>query len=675
MSYTQHRAKAHELATSPRWVGRGGDFWPALAAMGLSSAFAAFFLRLWEAHPSLPVDDRRRDVSVNMMWVKGMIEHGWTLSNSNLGAPFAQRNYDFPVVDTLHFAVMKAIGFLTSDAGLVLNIYFLLGFPLVALVTFLVLRHFGVSRATGIVCATLFCLLPDHFLRGEAHLTLSSYYVIPVAGYLMLAVMGGNPLFAKRTDTHGGALRQWLTRRSLTTVAFCGLIGAADLYYAAFTVMLITAAALLRSLSSRRRQPLAVGAVLVATIGAIVALQLTPAVLYGIVHGRNQAVASRDPAQSEYYSLNLTHLVLPIANHRLGPFAELERDYRLGTGPAPFQRTVAPGEGPLDHLGLIDAIALLGLLGLTITMAVDERFKRRLPARLRDAGTLTTIALVISTTGGVSMLFALLVTPQLRAWGRMSVVIAFFCIFAVALCIDLLRRKLSGSGRGRAISYVLLGGLLVVGALDQTSDAMIPHYKRQAAEARSTSALVILVERSLPTGSRIFELPYERYPEPGSKGHRAAPNDSVLPYLYSKHLRWSYGAMAGRPADFAATLKDEPPELIAPKAVGAGFAGIWVDRFAFDNGAAAALEARLTRTIGSGPVRSRDGRYAFYDLRAYKSTLKVMESGHSSRKPAVSPNVGAAAPAIPRSVQRAKLDWHAWHLRRHQVTRVAHREP
>ena len=57
--------------------------------------------------------------------------------------------------------------------------------------------------------------------------------------------------------------------------------------------------------------------------------------------------------------------------------------------------------------------------------------------------------------------------------------------------------------------------------------------------------------------------------------------DQVHPYLHSDELRWSYGAMKGRPEDVGDDV--ESPS----QAAALGFAGVAIDRFGYaDNGAA-----------------------------------------------------------------------------------------
>ena len=131
---------------------------------------------------------------------------------------------------------MKLIGLFTSDAAVVVNVFFLLTFPLVGLAAYLVLRRLTVTPFVAIACSILYTLMPYHFYRGEMHLVLSAYYVVPLGAYLVLAVLGDRPLWGR-----------W--RLTLTTLALCAVIAfaSAGYYYAAFTVILVAAVAVIRA--------------------------------------------------------------------------------------------------------------------------------------------------------------------------------------------------------------------------------------------------------------------------------------------------------------------------------------------------------------------------------------------------------------------------------------------
>jgi phosphoglycerol transferase len=83
--------------------------------------------------------------------------------------------------------------------------------------------------------------------------------------------------------------------------------------------------------------------------------------------------------------------------------------------------------------------------------------------------------------------------------------------------------------------------------------------------------------------------------------------DHVRPYLHDHDLRWSYGAMKGRPEDLGDNV-DTPAEAKA-----AGYAGIEIDRFGYpDNGAA--IEAQVRQASRGRPIVSPNGRLVFYRL-------------------------------------------------------------
>ena len=184
-----------------------------------------------------PVDDTK----FYLMLVKGIIDHGWYLTNSSLGAPFGQQLYDYPQGgDNLSLLMIRGLALLSSNPALVANLFFLLTFALVSLSSYFVLRRLGVSAAVAAVVSVLFSLLPYHFFRGESQLLLSAYYSVPLSALPV-------PRAARRQgDVRGG-------RRSLATIGLCVVIGSANVYYATFALVLIVAATLVAAVLRRWR--------------------------------------------------------------------------------------------------------------------------------------------------------------------------------------------------------------------------------------------------------------------------------------------------------------------------------------------------------------------------------------------------------------------------------------
>src|SRR5205085_1170895 len=99
--------------------------------------------------------------------------------------------HDFPLVDNLHFLIIKLIGLAGASAALTLNLYYLLGFPLATLSALFVMRRVGVSVPIGLVASLLFTFLPYHFERGIWHLFLSAYYLVPLMVLVVVRIGQG----------------------------------------------------------------------------------------------------------------------------------------------------------------------------------------------------------------------------------------------------------------------------------------------------------------------------------------------------------------------------------------------------------------------------------------------------------------------------------------------------
>ena len=100
-------------------------------------------------------------------------------------------------------------------------------------------------------------------------------------------------------------------------------------------------------------------------------------------------------------------------------------------------------------------------------------------------------------------------------------------------------------------------------------------------EARHASdrAFVAAIDDVLPDGAAVFQVPVLDFPETIPPG-RMEDYDPLRAYLADTGtLRWSYGAVKGRPeADWQARVRDDVGLLGAlPGLLGLGFEGLWVD--------------------------------------------------------------------------------------------------
>jgi phosphoglycerol transferase len=370
-------------------------------------------------------------------------------------------------------------------------------------------------------------------------------------------------------------------------VAACLAIGSAAVYYAAFTLVLLAFAAVLAAVARRSRRPLVTAAVLGAAIVAALVVNFAPAVVDRVREGSNPAV-ERFAFETEVFSLRPLQLVLPVPDHRVDFLGDLTERY---------EKQIGVTEASFAALGVVGAVGLLVLLVTLLVAAVRPGPPAGDPL-LRYAAVSALVALLFGMTGGLAPVISYLISPQLHAWNRISVFIAFFALLAVALLVDRLRGP---------VAWAVAAALVVVGAFDQTTGAMTPRYAQVGREWKSDGAWVAEVDSALPEDATVLELPYVPFPSSPPVG-RMVDYDHVRPYLHSDDLRWSYGAMKGRSEDLGDDIDDHVRE-----AASFGYDAVMVDRFGYpDNGAA--VEAELRAIAKGAPIESSDGRRVLYVL-------------------------------------------------------------
>lgn len=597
------------------------------AAAGLVALLAAAWaLKLWHADLSLPlrytaVDDTK----FYLMLVKGISGHGWFLTNPSLGAPFGQQLFDFPQgADDLNFLLIRFLALFSSNPALLANLFYLATFVLAAFTAHVVLRSLGVSTPSAGLVAVLFAVLPYHFFRGESHMLLSAYYAVPLSAYLFFSLIGNRDLFTAR-PTHVPRALKWLSGRTLTTLGLCVVIGSASLYYATLAEFLLLAATVVALVLRRPRRQLVTGAVVVIAIAATLAANLAPSLVYQLRHGTNHQL-TRSALQDESHGLKLTNLVLPNPNSRIGPLAHLAGRYDNAVAPSYCEACYA-------SLGTVGTAGFLWLAvcGLgTLLGAVGWYGSRRL---FRHSAFGVGVALAVASIGGISSLVEFFITPDIRGWNRISIFIAFFSFLAVGLLLDRLWLWTRRGRRELLAGSALAAGLFAFGVYDETSDFFVPPYSAIARQYRSDDAFVHAIEARLPPGASVFQLPYVPFPE----GYPLGPTNSTAPsynssyellrgYLHSRQLRWSYGAMKGRPADWSSQLAPKPLGLVLPAVAAAGFQGLWVDPQGYPADGGRQIRSALQALLGPAPLVSPAGDLWFFDLRRYRARLARMHS-------------------------------------------------
>lgn len=568
-----------------------------LIAVVLTLLILCFALKLWRADLRVPLH-YNGDALLHAMFIKGVSTNGWYWQNPSLGAPDGLKMYDFPAVDNSAAVVFWFISLFTANAILILNIFYLLTFPLVAVSSLYVFRQFNLPYAPSLFSALLFTFLPYHFMRGESHLFLSAYYFVPLVVLVLL----------------------WLTREEpfrlrgfkfVLSIVICVAVGSSGIYYPFFSCFLLLVAGAAGSLNQGRLRPLGVAALLVLITFAVLAINLSPSLVY-IYRQGDAGITHRYLDGPEIYGLKIVQLLLPVSGHRIEFLNRLKRTYNEGTDVT---------ESDAAALGFVGSVGFLVLIGQLL-------YRRRLVENGRlvnDLSILNIFAVLLGTVGGVGSLFAVFVSAGIRSYNRVSVFIAFFSLFAIAIGLDQIYRRYVKTSRARAVFHVLLGCVLLAGVYDQTTRAFVPEYASIKTEFLSDREFMKDVEASVPSGAMIFQLPYIPFPE-HPRVNRMVDYDHLRGYLHSQNLHWSYGAMKNRDTDlWQQRVGALPVEELARVLSFSGFSGIYLDRNGYeDNGAA--RETELANVLQVKPLASRNGRLLFFNLGDYTSRLRKQYS-------------------------------------------------
>ncbi|HWR90207.1 MAG TPA: hypothetical protein VN260_08100 [Dissulfurispiraceae bacterium] len=566
-----------------------------------------FVYDLWGADLRVPFR-YYGDALFYAMVIKGTMDNGWYLHNEYLGMPYGLDLHDFPLADSLHVLIIKFIMFIAQDWGTAMNIYFILSFPLAMISAMYVMRSFGISSPIAAVSGLLFAFLPFHFLRGEGHLFLTAYYLVPVMVMLAIWVYRDGIHSTGDGSNQRGIFRLFPGGRTLAAVIICLSVASAGLYYSFFGCFFLVVAGVAAAFAAKRLRPLLVSLVLTAVVMFGLAANIAPSILYKQTHGPNKEVAGltgRSPMESELYGLKVIQLLLPTNGHRIKKLADIKYMYNAS---APLVN-----ENQTASLGIIGGTGFLILIGWIFvshkaTMEGEQAGTLRILALMNLSGVL------LASIGSFGSVFAHLVSPQIRAYNRISVYIGFFSVFLIALLLEKASRRFAVTPGRKALFISFLTVMLALGVFDQTGDSLRQEARSGPAEFYNDERFVRRIEAMVPPRSMILQLPYDEFLPIGLTPHRMSDYDHFRAYYHSKSLRWSYGAMMGRQAGlWQKYVLSRPVDELVEASSHAGFKGIYIDRNGYRDGGAA-VEKAIHEVIGATPIISENKRFVFFSI-------------------------------------------------------------
>lgn len=583
---------------------------PVLTAV-LSLLAAVQALQLWSWRPGIPLT-LQGDAPQLLMQVRAIVEGSQYESSSLVGAPFGLNGSWFATADQLNFAAVRLLGLVTGDPVTTAVVFFVAGFPAAGLSAYWLARQLRIHRPHAVMVGTLFAVLPGH-QEWFSHLWLAAYWVVPLGVWLALKTLQGQAIWPPLRDlTTPGPHRRAASLMTLRTMVIALVVGLSDVYYVAFTLVLLAVALLVRFARTRRLVGLLPDVAAALLVAVPCALSLSVAVRgRGVDLVTSDLPAQRTIGEAERYSGKLIDLVLPWYEHRFEPFAFLTTAYGY----------VAPPTVERPALGIVALAGVAGLLWLTLRNLVSGH---RVPATLGSLTALLLVSIAFYTKGGLGSVVALFVTPQIRTWSRLVVLIALFGLLAVGLWA-------SRADRGRRFAWPLAAGLILLGVLDQTNPGAAPDYQSLRATQQDLAHFTSGLRQAAGPGCAVFQLPVTRYPEEPPPG-AMDDYEHLLPALASTAgLSWSYGAMRGTSrADWQLALPvSDTPRLLDDLAA-AGFCAVEVDRSGYTTGTDPT--PGIGTVLGPAVAQTRDGDLAAYSLAPLRDAIRALPTAQQSTR-------------------------------------------
>lgn len=473
-----------------------------------------------------------------------------------LGAPFRADWSAYPTPEKIQLHLLGLIARAT-DVFFAANVGMALAFGLSAAAFYWVLRCWLRARwewaAAG---ALLFAFNYSIYHRGLSHFSFALVWVVPL-GLLACALVARSGRLA------------WGNTGMWTCFAAGAALGCHNTYYLFFWLPLMGWALLAQVTGPRRLANLGIGT---ATIGVALASFVASNLEYWIFSTSTDArpLLERNYGGTELYALKAVELFIPPGVHRFDAMSFFGQRY--------FRWSEMRGEGYLPYLGLVGIAGLAWLAWHTVPRLLRG-------ARLPSAALTTGWLVAFGAAGGVMSFFAFFGSFFVfRATNRIGVYIAAVVLAYLVLQLSRRTRGWPAWARGAAALAVA-----AVGLLDQLPRPSAAKRQEIARTVESDRKFGAELERFLPAGAAVFQLPVLPFPEV-KPPWRLNDYEHFRPYLVTDTLRFSYGALKFRPrVRWQQEVETLPPADLAHRLERLGFAALYVNRRGFEDGAEALL--------------------------------------------------------------------------------------
>lgn len=527
----------------------------------------------------------------------------------NMGAPGQVNVANLPDITNTSYFGLWFLSLFIKESGFLINVFYVLTFSIISITTTISLRAIGRSPLISIFGGVLYSFLPYHLYRGESHLFLSTYAIVPLGCVVILWIMNGELEFNKKDNT----LKNWFKNIASIfnkKIYFClitaVLIGFDSTYYIFFICLGIVFATLWNLIEEKNLKKVIMPLIILGVIAIVMVINLIP--YFGILlNGVEDALSgTRSPRDVEHYGLKFIQLILPVIGHRIPLFSKVRGRYEDNI-------SISFNENHASSLGLLISIGFI--ISLFIAMKKNKDNERE-SLVIKNSAILNVFILILGSIGGISSLIAFLVS-QVRCYNRLSIFIAFYSIIIVGFYIEKKINRMNNTLM-RVLTITSIG---ILSILDMTTEGNQVKYTQDNELYYSNRNFVKNIEAITPEGSMIFQLPFV-----DSDHHAGVENmgiyEQFYPFIHSTSLKWSYRAQMDSEAEmWQKIVANMPVDEMLKHLAGVGFKGIYIDKFGYKQEEYEKITNDIRSITGEEPIVSNNGRMEYFYLEEYMNNL------------------------------------------------------
>lgn len=371
---------------------------------------------------------------------------------------------------------IKLLASATQQPQLAINLFDYLGYLLLVIVSFYVLRKLQINKGIAFVFALLYCFSFYH-QNQSTQITMGWYFVVPIYCYWIFKIL------AEAGKSDQPLMQHFLNKKSTVLCAWlmAVLLPFLGISYALIGTILLLASLLifLSSSPSLRKKALIFGLVygLLSIVSTVWVLELNQQLL-GQSAGYYPTIAEVEQSSFKY-----TQLLLPNPFHRIQSLSILAHEYFSlfpNTEANLLQLLPVNGDNTYSSLGLLASLGMVAIILLAI-FSVFQNFQASRTAKLHS-NTLVEISttifpalvilLLFGGYGAFSSVLAWFTQTIVVEWYRASTFISFYALFFMAASVQLLfaqfkNKPLRSPLLKNSIYFLVLVLIAFVGLFDQ----------------------------------------------------------------------------------------------------------------------------------------------------------------------------------------------------------------